>query len=219
MTDTKPPATNRARLIAIAAVAGALIGIAAVYVTRSGESNGGADAACADAPARAARLDPLAKGEVAAFRPAIAPVSLTALAFTGPAGEPLTLASFAGKTVLLNLWATWCVPCRKEMPALAKLDAAMSGDRFALVALNTETGDPARAKRFLTEIGVSNLRWYADPSLAVFNELKRRRFLLGLPTTLLIGPDGCQLGIMSGPAEWDSPDARRLIEAALDSGT
>jgi len=215
MTDTMSPRSNRARLIAIAAVVGALIGTAAVYVTRSGQGNGGADSACADAPARAAKLDPLAKGEVAAFRPATAPVSLTALAFTGPAGEPLTLASFAGKTVLLNLWATWCVPCRKEMPALDRLDAAMSGDRFALIALNTEIGDPSRARRFLSEIGVTHLGWYADPSLSVFNELKRRHFLLGLPTTLLIGPDGCQLGIMAGPAEWDSPDGRRLIEAAL----
>jgi thiol-disulfide isomerase/thioredoxin len=217
MTDTKPPATNRARLIAIAAVVGLLIGIAAVYVTGSRQGNGTADAACADAPARAAKLDPLARGEVAAFRPATAPVSLTDLAFAGPDGAPLTLKAFAGKTVLLNLWATWCVPCRKEMPALDRLDAAVSGDRFALVALNTEIGDPSRAKRFLDEIGVASLKWYADPSLSVFNELKRRRFLLGLPTTLLIGPDGCQLGLMAGPAEWDSPDGRRLIEAALTS--
>ncbi len=215
MTEVKSPGTNRARLIAIAAVVGALIGIAAVYVTRSGESNGSADAACADAPARAEKLDPLAKGEVAAFRPATTPVSLTGLEFTGSNGEPLTVGSFAGKTVLLNLWATWCVPCRKEMPALDRLDGAMSGDRFALIALNTEIGDPARAKRFLSEIGVAHLDWYADPKLSVFNELKRRRFLLGLPTTLLIGPDGCQLGIVAGPAEWDSPDAHRLIEAAL----
>jgi len=218
MTDAKWPGIGRARLIGIAAVVGALVGIAAVYVTRSGQGNGTVDAVCAGAPALAAKLDPYIGGEVAAFRPAARPVLLAGLAFAGPDGEPLTVASFAGRTILLNLWATWCVPCRKEMPALDRLEAAIGGDRFTVVAVNIDTGDAARPKRFLEEIGTARLAWYADPSLALFNDLKRRGLALGLPTTLLIGPDGCQLGILAGPAAWDSDDARRLIEVAIEPG-
>jgi thiol-disulfide isomerase/thioredoxin len=216
MTDAKRPGTGRAKLIGIAAVVGALIGIAAVYVTRSGDGNGGADAACAGAPALAAKLDPFAAGEVAAFRPAGRAVSLAGLAFAGPDGEALTVASFSGRTVLLNLWATWCAPCRKEMPALDRLEAGMGGEKFGVVAVNIDTGNPERARRFLAEIGVARLPWYADPSLAVFNEMKRRGLALGLPTTLLIDGKGCQLGVLAGPAEWDSEDARRLVSAAIE---
>lgn len=216
MTDAKRPGIGRAKSIGIAAVVGALIGIAAVYVTMRGESNGGADAACAGAPALAAKLDPLATGEMAAFRPSDRAVSLTGLAFQGPDGEALTVASFAGRTVLLNLWATWCVPCRQEMPALDRLQAALGGERFSVVAVNIDTGNPERARRFLGEIGVTRLAWYADPSLAVFNEMKRRGLALGLPTTLLIDGKGCQLGVLAGPAEWDHDDARRLVTAAIE---
>jgi thiol-disulfide isomerase/thioredoxin len=216
MTDAKRPGIGRAKLIGIAAIVGALIGIAAVYVTRGGDGNGTADAACAGTPAQAAKLDPVATGEVAAFRPARGPVSLAELAFTGPEGEALTVGSFAGRTVLLNLWATWCAPCRKEMPALDRLEAALGGEKFAVVAVNIDTGNPERARRFLDEIGVAHLPWYADPSLAVFNEMKRRGLALGLPTTLLIDGKGCQLGVLAGPAEWDSEDARRLVSAAIE---
>jgi thiol-disulfide isomerase/thioredoxin len=216
MTDAKPPVTGRAKLIGIAAVVGALIGIGAVYVTRSGDGNGTADAACAGAPALAAKLDPLATGEVAAFRPVERGVSLSELAFAGPDGEALTVASFSGQTVLLNLWATWCAPCRREMPALDRLEAAMGGDKFKVVAVNVDTGNRERAERFLDEIGVAKLAFYGDPSLAVFNEMKRRGLALGLPTTVLIDANGCQLGVLAGPAEWNSEDARRLVSAAIE---
>jgi thiol-disulfide isomerase/thioredoxin len=215
MTDAKRPGTGRAKLIGIAAIIGALIGIAAVYVTRSGDGNGMGDAACAGAPALAAKLDPLATGEVAAFRPVERGVLLAELAFAGPDGEALTVASFSGRTVLLNLWATWCAPCRKEMPALDRLEAAMGGEKFAVVAVNVDTGNPERAQRFLDEIQVTQLPWYADPSLKVFNEMKSRGLALGLPTTLLIDGKGCQLGVLAGPAEWDSEDARLLVSAAI----
>ncbi len=216
MTDAKRPGTGRAKLIGIAAVVGALIGIAAVYVTRSGDGNGMADAACAGAPALAAKLDPLATGEVAAFRPVERGVSLGELAFAGPEGEALTVASFSGQTVLINLWATWCAPCRKEMPALDRLEAAMGDETFKVVAVNVDTGNRERAERFLKEVGVADLAFYGDPSLAVFNEMKRRGLALGLPTTVLIDAQGCQLGVLAGPAEWDSEDARRLVTAAIE---
>jgi thiol-disulfide isomerase/thioredoxin len=215
MTDAKRPGTGKARLIGIAAVVGALIGIAAVYVTRSGDGNGTADAACAGVPALAKKLDLLATGEVAAFRAVERGVWLADLAFAGPDGEALTVASFDGQTVLLNLWATWCAPCRKEMPALDRLEAAMGGEKFAVVAVNVDTGNRERAQRFLSDIGVARLSFYGDPSLKVFNEMKSRGLVLGLPTTVLIDGKGCQLGVLAGPAEWDSEDARALVSAAI----
>ena len=96
------------------------------------------------------------------------------LTFKAPDGSATSLAAFAGKTVLVNLWATWCVPCRAEMPALDRLEAALGGDAFSVVAINVDVRNPERARAFLDEIGVKQLAFYADPSFAIFNELKKR---------------------------------------------
>src|SRR5690606_14003568 len=141
------------RLVLAALVAGALAGAVAVYVTESGSGNtppdvaaapGAAasaadDAACAARAERAKAVAASATGEVAALLPADPPQSLKALSFDGPGGKPATLASHAGKTVLLNLWATWCALCRAEMPALDALQKEMGGDRFEVVAVNVDT--------------------------------------------------------------------------------
>jgi len=136
---------GRGGLIAIAAVAGVLAGTAAVYVSRSADGNAALTAVnCADALAAAKRVAPLAKGEVAAFRPAKAGDALTDLVFLGPDGERASLSAFAGKTVLVNLWATWCVPCRAEMPTLNRLQAERAGNDFAVVAIDLDVGEAAR---------------------------------------------------------------------------
>ena len=207
---------GRGGLIAVAAVAGVLAGTAAVYVSRSGDGNAAFTAVdCADALAAAKRLAPLATGEVAAFRPARAGDPLTDLTFIAPDGQPTGVNAFAGKTVLINLWATWCIPCRAEMPALNRLETERGGDDFAVVAVDVDVAEAAtRAPAFLAELGVDRLAFYSDPTLSVLNAVKRRGIAIGLPTTLLVDPNGCRIGVMEGPAAWDSADARALIDAA-----
>jgi thiol-disulfide isomerase/thioredoxin len=215
------------RLVLAALVAGALAGAVAVYVRESGSGNtapdtvaaasGPDDAACAAKADRAKTVAASATGEVAALLPADPPQSLKALSFVGPDGKPTTLAGHAGKTVLLNLWATWCAPCRAEMPALDALQKEMGSDRFEVVAVNVDTGDDAKPKKFLADIGVKTLGYYRDASMAVFNDVKQRGLALGLPVTMLVDGEGCLVGHMNGPAEWASPDARKLIEAALEN--
>jgi thiol-disulfide isomerase/thioredoxin len=213
------------RLILAALAAGVLAGAVAVYVSESGSGNnapekvaaaaGKDDAACATKAARAKQVAAKAIGQVAALQPADPPQSLKALAFNGPDGKPMTIADHAGKTVLLNLWATWCAPCRAEMPALDALQKEKGSNAFEVVAVNVDTGDDTKPKKFLKEIGVETLGFYRDPTIALFNEAKTRGLALGLPVTMLIDGEGCLIAHMNGPAEWSSPDAKRLVEAAL----
>lgn len=212
------------RVILIAALAGALAGAVAVYVTGGLDGNNPpavadagaeADRACAAKAGRAEGLSALAVGDVAAMLPAEPPTSLAGLAFNDPEGRPMTVAGLAGKTLLINLWATWCAPCRAEMPALDALQRQMGGEAFEVVAINIDTGDDSKPKAFLSEIGVKTLGYYRDASMGVFNDLKRRSLALGLPVTLLVDAEGCLLASMNGPAEWAGNDARKLIEAAV----
>ncbi|THF57573.1 thiol:disulfide interchange protein TlpA [Ollibium composti] len=215
------------RLVLAALVAGALAGAVAVYVRESGSGNtapetvaaasGPDDAACAAKADRAKTVAASATGEVAALLPADPPQSLKDLSFEGPDGKPMTLAGHTGKTVLLNLWATWCAPCRAEMPALDALQKEMGSDRFEVVAVNVDTGDDAKPKKFLADIGIKTLGYYRDASMGVFNDVKQRGLALGLPVTMLVDGEGCLVGHMNGPAEWASPDARKLIEASLEN--
>jgi len=223
------------RLVLAALVAGAVAGAVAVYVRENHLGNAPQPAvagnsqdaaACAAKAERAKTVAASATGEVAALLPADPPQSLKALSFNGPDGKPLSLADIAGKgtgqtgagkTVLLNLWATWCAPCRAEMPALDALQKEMGGDRFEVVAVNVDTGDDAKPKKFLADIGIKTLGYYRDASMGVFNEVKQRGLALGLPVTMLVDGEGCLVGHMNGPAEWASPDARKLIETALGS--
>lgn len=212
----------RGRPILIAAVAGALAGAVAVYVSNrfagnnpaGGEVASAADAACALKADRAKALAASATGQVAAMLPADPPVSLAPLAFNDPSAKPMTLADRAGKTVLLNLWATWCAPCREEMPALDALQKAKGSDKFEVMAVNVDTGDDTKPKKFLSETNVATLAYYRENTLTLFEDLKQRGLALGLPVTLLIDAEGCLLAHMNGPAAWSSPDATRLIDAA-----
>lgn len=209
------------RVIALAAIAGVAAGALGVYVMGGPSGNAvvgqdaTAQAACAAKTEAAAHVDENARGEVAAMLAADPPQSLADLAFNAPDGNPMTLADLSGKTVLVNLWATWCAPCRHEMPALNQLQEEMGGDRFEVVAVNVDTGDDEKPTAFLTETGVDALAYYRDNTLGLFNDLKRRSLALGLPVTLLIDDEGCLLAHMNGPAEWASDDAKRLIEAAM----
>lgn len=217
MSETAEPKSRKALAIVSAAlVLGALAGAAVLYVKAQGSGNQLAtlEKACPLDTAKVEALNGAAKGEVAAMLASEDPQSLLTLAFNGPDGRPKTLTDFSGRTVLLNLWATWCVPCREEMPALDRLQGAAGSDTFEVVAVNVDSGLADKPRAFLEEINVSKLTFYHEPELALFNELKKRGLVLGLPVTLLVGPDGCLRAAMNGPAKWDSADALSFIEAA-----
>jgi thiol-disulfide isomerase/thioredoxin len=209
-----PRRTRRAALIAAAAVAG-VAAVAAVYGVK-GLARNADEAACGAALQTAQRLAPLARGEVAAVAVADQPRRIPELAFKDPGGGEKTLADWRGRVVLLNLWATWCVPCRKEMPALDALQQDLGGERFEVVAVNIDTRNPDKPRSWLQEVGIKSLGYYSDPSAKVFQDLKLIGKAFGMPTTLLVDGQGCEIASLAGPAEWASADALALVRAALE---
>lgn len=133
-------------------------------------------------------------------------------AFFTESGAEKTLTDYRGKYVLLNFWATWCAPCRKEMPMLADLQTEFGGDDFAVVTLATGRNPPPAMKAFFDEIGVDNLPLHRDPKQAV----ARAMGVLGLPITVIITPDGQEIARMQGDAHWTSDSARTMLSALID---
>jgi thiol-disulfide isomerase/thioredoxin len=203
------------RLIAAGALALVILGVSGVLYGIVGMPGKETSAACPAAVAAGQRVDPLAHGEVAAFAIAKDPKPMPALSFDGPDGARKTLADFKGRTILLNLWATWCVPCRQEMPALDHLQSDLGGPNFQVVAVNIDTTRLDRPKKFLADTGVKTLGFYADSTADVFEALKTAGKVAGLPTSILIDGQGCEIGTLAGPAEWNSTDAASLVRAAV----
>lgn len=143
------------------------------------------------------------------FRDAPAPVPL--LQFTDDTDKPQTLADFRGKIVLLNVWATWCLPCRKEMPTLDRLQAALGGPDFEVIALSIDRGGPEAVKKFYAETGVQHLAVHVDATSQAGFGLAS----FGLPTTLLVDRQGQELGRLTGPAEWDAPDTIAFLRSLI----
>ncbi|MET3650126.1 thiol:disulfide interchange protein TlpA [Phyllobacterium ifriqiyense] len=221
MTDgpRQTPRNSNKKIIALAALAGIAAGAVAVYVMERPSGNIATATNTADqCPMKAEgakAIDAAAVGAIAAMRGADKPQSMSSLSFTGPDGKPVRISDFKGKTLLVNLWATWCAPCREEMPALDALETKKGSDKFEVVTINIDTGDDTKPKAFLSEIGVKSLDLYRDPSMGVFNELKRKSLAFGLPVTMLVDKEGCQIAAMNGPADWSSDDALRFVDAAL----
>jgi thiol-disulfide isomerase/thioredoxin len=214
-SDQATPRRARLMILAMAAVAGSAVGLAAIYGIDGFRSNQGGDASCGPALQAAQRLVPFARGEVAAVSVATEPRRVPDLRFGDADGRPRTLADWRGQLVVLNLWATWCVPCRKEMPALDALEAKLGGRAFQVVAVNIDTRDPDKPRAFLRDAGITHLGYFADPTAKVFQDLKLAGWAIGMPTTLMVDPSGCTLASLAGPAEWSGEDAIKLIEAAL----
>jgi thiol-disulfide isomerase/thioredoxin len=213
--DVSVPAPRRRKGALIAVAAAAAVGaLAAVYGVVGASRNAG-EPACRASLDVAKRIAPLVHGEVAAVTPADEARKLPVLAFRNAAGERKTLADWHGRTVLLNLWATWCVPCRKEMPSLDALQDKLHGPDFEVVSINIDTRDPDKPKNWLRDVGIGHLAYYADPNAKVFQDLKAIGKAIGMPTTLLVDPNGCEIASLAGPAEWASEDAVRLVTAAL----
>lgn len=201
-------AASRLRLIGVALTAAAL-GFAAVYVTRGGPDNE-KGAPAAPGAAKVERPATTAS-ELVAFVRKNPSVELADVSFEDEAGGKKSLSDFKGKAVLLNLWATWCLPCRHEMPSLDRLQKEMGSDQFEVVALSLDRAGREAARKFFDEINVQNLKLYIDPTMKAGNGLRA----VGMPTTILIGKDGKELGRLPGPAEWDSAAAKALIQEAL----
>jgi thiol-disulfide isomerase/thioredoxin len=201
------------------AVGLAALGLLAAGAVWYGLSLGGeqtvAAGECRASTAVTERLKPLAKGELAAVGVSNAPKPPPEIAFSGPDGQPMSLAGFKGKTILVNLWATWCVPCREEMPALDKLQAEFGGSDFQVVAINVDTRNPDKPKAWLQENGIANLAYYADPAGKLLQVLQKSGHVVGLPTTFMIDASGCEIALLKGPAEWASPDALAFVRTAL----
>jgi thiol-disulfide isomerase/thioredoxin len=201
--------------IAVAAVLiGGIAGYLGIYGL-GGLKGAGGDPTCRAAVDTARRIAPLAHGEVAALTMASQPLKLPDLAFEDADGKPKKLSDWQGKTVLVNLWATWCVPCRKEMPALDRLQTRLKGPNFEVVAINIDTRDPEKPKTFLKDAGLTTLGFFNDEKAKVFQDLRGIGRALGMPTSVLVDAKGCEIATIAGPAEWDSEDALKLIRAAV----
>ncbi|KRR24175.1 hypothetical protein CQ14_15170 [Bradyrhizobium lablabi] len=209
------PATKRRIPIAIGAVVAAgVVGIGLFYGL-GGFKRASGDPTCTGAVELARKIAPLAHGEVAALTMATTPLRLPDLAFDDAEGKPRKLSEWRGKTVLVNLWATWCVPCRKEMPALESLQTKLGGKDFEVVAINIDTRDAEKPKNFLKEANLTRLGFFADQKAKVFQDLKNVGRALGMPTSVLMDTQGCEIATLAGPAEWASEDAIKLIKAAM----
>ena len=200
------PSSRRAAMrripFAIGAVLiGAVIGFAVVYGIGGLNRNASGDPACRPAVDLARKLAPLAHGEVAALTMATAPLRLPDLAFEDADGKPRKLSEWRGRTVLVNLWATWCVPCRKEMPALDSLQTKLGGRDFEVVAVNIDTRDPEKPKNFLKDANLTRLDYFSDQKAKVFQDLKSIGKALGMPTSILVDAQGCEIANIAGPAE------------------
>jgi thiol-disulfide isomerase/thioredoxin len=153
------------------------------------------------------------------------PAFLPDFAFEDGEGSRVNLSDFHGRVVLLNVWATWCAPCRKEMPTLDRLQAILGGPEFNVVTLSIDKHGLEPVKSFLSEIGIKNLRIYLDRNstsmvdssvLGIPTSISKSSLgIFGLPTTLLIDRQGRELARLIGPAEWDSPEMITLIERQI----
>src|ERR1700722_5669216 len=214
LPSPRPAATRRIPIVMGAVLIGGLIGFAGVHGIGGRRGNAPGDPTCRGAVDLAQKLAPLAHGEVAALTVATVPLRLPDLAFWDADGKLKKLSDWRGRTVLVNLWATWCVPCRKEMPALESLQTRLGGPNFEVVAVNIDTRDPEKPKNFLKDANLSRLGYFSDQKAKVFQDLKAIGRALGMPTSVLVDGQGCEIATISGPADWGSDDALKLIAAA-----
>ena len=145
---------------------------------------------------------------------AAVPQTVPEVGFQGKAGTPLTLADFRGRVVLLNIWATWCAPCREEMPALDRLQHALGGPDFEVVALSIDKDGMGAVGRFYEEIGIRALAPYVDPSMRAGAALR----IVGVPTTLLLDRQGRERWRKTGPEKWDAPEIVEALRARIREG-
>lgn len=192
-------ATTATLALTLAIIAGLALGIAIAWLTRGGPSVPG--------------LEQDVAGEAGASIGDRRPDFMHA----GVKGELWRASDFDGRPTLVNFWATWCAPCRAEMPELEALQRDYGDKGFTVATINLDVGDDglAKAQKFMDEENLSLLPLHRDPTFDAFEVLKKRGVALGLPATLILGPDGCEWGVLAGPAAWHSEDAKAFVETAL----
>lgn len=139
------------------------------------------------------------------------PRALPSVHFADAAGRPLTLADFRGRVVLLDIWATWCAPCRREMPALDRLEARLGGANFIVIPLSIDRRATDAVKPFYRELHLDKLGIYVDRTAEISSTLA----LPGLPTTMLIDRQGREVARKLGGGDWDGPQMVALIQRYL----
>lgn len=205
MTGKTTGSGSTSRTLVATALA-VLAGLAAVYVTLGRPDNARAPTVAGPAVPQSGKLN---VGEMAAFVFKREPEPVENVAFVDGDGRQRTLKDWQGRVVLLNLWATWCAPCRKEMPDLARLQSELGSPRFEVVALAVDRAGREAIAKFLSSVDAAALALYIDPTARAGTALKAA----GMPTTLLIDEQGREVGRLTGAAEWHSEDAKRLVRA------
>lgn len=145
------------------------------------------------------------------FRSIDGPRPLPEFYFVDGSGAKRTLADFSGKTILINVWATWCPPCRKEMPSLDRLQSRMGGKDFQVLAISTDMNGISVVQEFYRNAGITSLEAYIDQT----GETEKALKVPGLPTTLLVDKRGRAIGVKVGPAEWDSDEVSAVVNAQI----
>ncbi|KJZ18016.1 TlpA family protein disulfide reductase [Loktanella sp. S4079] len=165
------------------------------------------------ATADTAAVEALREGNMRKLMFHEAPMRTADTPFVAEDGSQMTLADYSGKYVVLNFWATWCAPCRVEMPQLSALQAQLGGDRFEVVTIATGRNPQPAIDRFFGEIAVDNLPKHTDPRQA----LARNMGVLGLPVTIILNPEGHEIARMQGEADWSSDSAIAIMQALIGS--
>ena len=170
---------------------------------------------CKQSNKYSARLLPNVVGKVRPFRILDEPQILSGLKFKNEDGKTEAISNWKGRVVLLNLWATWCTPCREEMSALDRLQSELGGENFEVMPVSLDRGGTVKPKIFYQKNNIKALRLFIDSSTQIFKTLNKQGLAVGLPTTILIDKEGCAVGTFKGAAEWDSKDAKRLIRSIM----
>lgn len=217
MTDQKQPVGPRLRPMRVLVLALVSAAVALALTLWIGNQSAPKASQCGPQPEAAEAIDAAAVGQLAALNGTGKGRGYSDMAFFDAEGQPRTIADFAGKKLLVNFWASWCVPCRAEMPALDALAARYNSDGFMVLPINLDIGEDGldKAKAFLAEGAFQHLPLYADSSFQAFERLKREAVAIGLPASLLLDEKGCEIAVLQGPAEWDTPDGHRVIDALL----
>jgi thiol-disulfide isomerase/thioredoxin len=208
-----PKQTRSWQMPVVLGVAGLGVAIAAwLYLGNAAQAT-----SCDVQPGPAQIIDAAATGELAALNGTGTGRGYADMAFKDADGTDMTIADFKGKALLVNFWASWCVPCREEMPALDALATKYNSDKFLVLPVNLDigAGGQEKAQAFLDEGQFDNLPLYADNTFAAFERLKREAVAIGLPATLLLDADGCEIAVLQGPAEWHSRDGEAVVEALI----
>lgn len=199
----KPSLTKRPGFLALAILAVAVV-LAGIYLVLGGESN-------VDETNTVSPLSEFATGAMVNLTVFEADVPVETVTFVDETGAERHLEEWRGKVLLVNLWATWCGPCRHEMPALDQLQASLGGEEFEVMAISLDRAGLELPREFYAENNIANLKLFNDATARTGRKLG----VFGMPTTVLLDREGRLIGRLVGPAEWDAPEAMALIEAAI----